>query len=48
VSQVYNHRLTEEQLIDHYPQLAVADIRASAAYAADLARERIWKLATSA
>jgi uncharacterized protein (DUF433 family) len=36
--------LTPEQIIDHYPQLAELDIRAAAAYGAELSRERIWKL----
>jgi uncharacterized protein (DUF433 family) len=35
--------LTEEQLIDHYPQLAVEDIRAAAAYGAELSRESVWQ-----
>jgi uncharacterized protein (DUF433 family) len=40
--------LDTEQIIDHYPQLTVEDVRAAAAYAAELSRERIWKLATPA
>jgi len=39
--------LTAEQLIDHYPQLTVDDIRAALAYAAELSRENIWKIATA-
>ncbi len=38
-------RLTPEQIIDHYPQLTTDDIRAAAAYAAELAQENTWKLA---
>lgn len=37
--------LTSEQVIDHYPQLKPEDIRAALAYAADLSRENIWKIA---
>lgn len=37
--------LTPEQIIDHYPQLTVEDIHAALAYAADLSRENIWKIA---
>jgi uncharacterized protein (DUF433 family) len=40
--------LTAEQLIDHYPQLTVDDIRAALAYAAELSRENIWKVAVAA
>jgi len=36
--------LTPEQIIDHYPSLELADIRAAAAYAAELARENLWKI----
>lgn len=39
--------LTSEQLIDHYPQLLVDDIRAALAYAAELSRENIWKVAAA-
>jgi uncharacterized protein (DUF433 family) len=38
--------LTPEQIIDHYPQLALDDIRAALAYAADLSRENVWKIAS--
>ena len=31
--------LSPEQLIDHYPQLALEDVRAALAYAATLSRE---------
>jgi uncharacterized protein (DUF433 family) len=37
--------LTPDQIIDHYPQLTNEDIRAALAYAADLSRESIWKIA---
>jgi uncharacterized protein (DUF433 family) len=36
--------LTTEQVIDHYPQLTVEDIRAALAYAAELAQESVWKV----
>lgn len=36
--------LTPEQIIDHYPQLTVEDIRAALAYAAELSVENIWKI----
>jgi uncharacterized protein (DUF433 family) len=37
--------LTPEQIIEHYPQLTIDDIRASLAYAAELARKNAWKVA---
>lgn len=37
--------LTPEQVVDHFPQLAIDDIRAALAYAAVLAEENTWKLA---
>jgi len=37
--------LTQEQLIDHYPQLTPEDIRAALAYAAELSRENLWRVA---
>jgi uncharacterized protein (DUF433 family) len=37
--------LTPEQVIDHYPQLTIDDVRAALAYAAALAQENTWKLA---
>ena len=40
--------LTEADIIDHYPQLAVEDIRAALAYAAELSHESVWKTAVSA
>lgn len=36
--------LTPEEIIDHYPQLALEDIRAALAYAAELSRENVWKV----
>ena len=36
--------LTNEQIIDHYPHLTPDDIRAANAYAAELARENVWKI----
>lgn len=38
--------LTPEEIIDHYPSLTVDDVRAAVAYAADLARENVWKVAS--
>lgn len=40
--------LTPEQIIDHYPQLTLVDIHAALAYAAELARENVWKVASGA
>lgn len=37
--------LTHEQIIGHYPSLRPEDIRAALAYAAELARENVWKVA---
>ena len=37
--------MTPEEIIDHYPQLTLEDIRAALAYAAELSRENIWKVA---
>lgn len=37
--------LTPEQIIDHYPGLTPDDIRAALAYAAELSRENVWKVA---
>ena len=36
--------LTPEQIIEHYPSLTTDDIRAASAYAAELARENLWKV----
>jgi len=36
--------LTPDEIIDHYPSLTVEDIRAAVAYAAELARENVWKM----
>lgn len=37
--------VTSEELVNHYPQLKLEDIHAALAYAADLSRENIWKIA---
>ncbi len=37
--------LSPEEIIGHYPQLTVDDIRAALAYAAELSRENVWKVA---
>ncbi len=37
--------LTSEEIIDHYPQLTLDDIRAALAYAGEMAREQTWKTA---
>ena len=39
--------LTPEQLLDHYPHLVLDDVRAALAYAAELARENVWKVAAT-
>ncbi len=39
--------LCPEQIIDHYPQLTLDDVRAALAYAAELSRENVWKLTTA-
>ena len=39
--------LTEAEIIDHYPQLTLEDVRAALAYAADLSHESIWKTTVS-
>ncbi len=39
--------LTPEQIIDHYLQLRLDDIRAALPYAAELSRENIWKVAAA-
>ena len=36
--------LTPEEIIDHYPSLQIEDIQAAVAYAAELARENVWKI----
>jgi uncharacterized protein (DUF433 family) len=39
--------LTPEGIIDHYPHLTLDDIRAALAYAAELSRENVWKVAVA-
>lgn len=39
--------LSPEQILDHYPSLSHDDIRAAVAYAAELARENVWKITAS-
>ena len=36
--------LTLEEILDHYPSLGTDDVRAAVAYAAELARENVWKV----
>ncbi len=38
--------LDTTQLIDHYPSLTPDDVRAAVAYAAELARESIWRVSS--
>jgi len=35
------------EIIDHYPHLTLDDIHAALAYAAELARESVWKVAAA-
>ncbi len=37
--------LSPEQLVDHYPQLTIEDVKAALVYAGELAQENTWKLA---
>ncbi|HEX5138354.1 MAG TPA: DUF433 domain-containing protein [Planctomycetota bacterium] len=39
--------LTPDEIIDNYPGLEKDDIRAAVAYAAELARENVWKVTAS-
>jgi uncharacterized protein (DUF433 family) len=39
--------LSPEEILDHYPSLRMEDIRAAVAYAAELARENVWKVTAS-
>ena len=39
--------LTPEQIADHYPSLQTDDVLAAVAYAAELARENVWKVPAS-
>jgi uncharacterized protein (DUF433 family) len=43
-SRRFGRRAYPEEIIDHYPSLKVEDIRAAVAYAAELAREKVWKI----
>ncbi|MFH0922223.1 MAG: DUF433 domain-containing protein [Fibrobacterota bacterium] len=36
-----------DEILEHYPQLTLRDIRAALAYAADLAQECVWKPAVA-
>ena len=36
--------LSRAKLIDHYPQISLADIGAALAYAAELARGNVWRI----
>lgn len=38
--------LSTDELLEHYPSLAREDVAASLAYAAELCRESVWKLAS--
>jgi uncharacterized protein (DUF433 family) len=37
--------MTPEEIVDHLPQLTREDIRAAIAYASELAREQVWRVA---
>ena len=39
--------LSFQEIIDHYPSLTIDDIRAAVTYAAELARENVWKITAS-
>lgn len=39
--------VTPTELLEHYPSLKPEDIRAAIAYAAELARENVWRIAAS-
>jgi uncharacterized protein (DUF433 family) len=39
--------LTPDEIIDNYPGLEKDDIRAAVAYAAELARENVWRVTAS-
>ena len=36
--------LTPQEIVEQYPPLELDDVRAAVAYAAELARENVWKL----
>lgn len=35
--------MSAEAIVDHFPSLQIEDVRAGAAYAAELARESVWR-----
>lgn len=37
--------VTPTELLEHYPSLTLDDVRATIAYAAELARENVWRIA---
>jgi uncharacterized protein (DUF433 family) len=39
--------LTYSEILEHYPSLTLEDIRGAIAYAAELARENIWRISVS-
>jgi uncharacterized protein (DUF433 family) len=39
--------LTAGEILDHYPSLTQDDVRAAVAYAAELARENVWRVSAS-
>jgi uncharacterized protein (DUF433 family) len=39
--------LSAEEIVDHFPSLETADVRAAAAYASEMTRENIWKVGTT-
>ena len=39
--------LTPDEIVDHYPGLQKDDILAAVAYAAELARENVWRVSAS-
>lgn len=39
--------LTPEEILEHYPNLTLLDIRGALAYGAELTRENIWRVSAS-
>lgn len=35
---------TQQEILDHHPQLKMEDVQAALAYAAELAEENVWKV----